>query len=178
MNAIVFDYGAKTYSVSSSFLKKARIFGTAEYYQLQEVAIAHPDFKQLSREFKKNSKQEHYNGLTYNYMRTFIKKYETKDTVQNVLSEFDKQLDLSRCHSAGKRYPIIRKWFLDRYPDIYSFGKTEEEIALDVERAKAKKAEAALKTHSAAIEAHKLETLISAFEEDAKVLSFRPAINQ
>ena len=74
----------------------------------------------MTREFKKNTAQEHYRGLTYDFMREYIRTHETDATP--VLAELDDQIGISKCHSLGKRYPTIKAWFLERYPAIAAFG--------------------------------------------------------
>lgn len=34
---------------------------------------------------------------------------------------------ISKCHSKAFRYPVIKAWFLDRYPEIKMFGLDVEE---------------------------------------------------
>ena len=44
-------------------------------------------------------------------------------------------LGLSECHSKPFRYPVIKSWFLAKYPEIATFGILE--IAQVVEQGKA-----------------------------------------
>ena len=39
--------------------------------------------------------------------------------------EFDELLLISQCHSKGRRYPVIKNWFLDNYPEVRDFGMVE-----------------------------------------------------
>lgn len=34
---------------------------------------------------------------------------------------------ISKCHSQAKRYPVIKNWFLDKYPEVKKFGISNEE---------------------------------------------------
>lgn len=124
MKAIVIDYTTSTISLSSAFAKKAMIPGTQEYRQLQEVRRDYPDFKQTVRKFKTNTVQEHYRGLTYEYMRTYI--ILNDSCAEAALQEFDRMIDISKCHS--KRYPVIKSWFLNRYPEIVTYGTNIESM--------------------------------------------------
>ncbi len=126
MTAIKINYEEKEIVISSSFQKKAFTYGTYEYDILQEVRCSHPDFTITVRQFKKKTSQEHYKGLTYNYMRGHIIKVEGENA-PNALKELDDLIDISKCHSKGKRYPTIKKWFIDRYPEIAKFGISEDE---------------------------------------------------
>ena len=43
------------------------------------------------------------------------------------LVEFEDLIFISKCHSQAKRYPAIKNWFLDKYPEVKKFGITNEE---------------------------------------------------
>lgn len=118
MKAIVIDYATSTISLSSAFAKKAMFPGTQEYRQLQEVRRDYPNFTQTVHKFKSNMKQERYRGLTYDYMRTYI--LLNDPCAATALAEFEKMIEISKCHSI--RYPVIKSWFLNRYPEIVAYG--------------------------------------------------------
>ena len=35
---------------------------------------------------------------------------------------YDEMKLISECHSKGFRYPVIKSWFLERFPEIKAFG--------------------------------------------------------
>ncbi len=126
MKPIIIDYANRKIVLSSAFEKRAFIPGTNEYQQLQAVRRDFDGFELATRKFQKNTKQDHHRGLTYDFMRKYIQKYEGENAP--VVSEaFEKMVDISYGHSTAKRYPAIKSWFLDRYPDYAEFGMTEEE---------------------------------------------------
>ena len=43
--------------------------------------------------------------------------------------ELEEMILISKCHSMGYRYPTIKAWFLDKYPEIAAFGMNEEQEA-------------------------------------------------
>lgn len=43
----------------------------------------------------------------------------------NVQMEFDELLLISQCHSSGRRYPVIKNWFLNKYPEVRDYGMVE-----------------------------------------------------
>lgn len=45
------------------------------------------------------------------------------------IKALDAMIGNSKCHSQGKRYPSIKKWFLETYPEIAEFGMNEEQLA-------------------------------------------------
>lgn len=114
------DHNTQTIIMYKAFAKKAEYVNSKEYHLLQEVRRDYLGYGIVIREIKKNSQKECYKGLTYDYMRSYIQKYEPLKTRQTVLNEFEKYIDISRCHS--KRYPVIKQWFLEKYPNIEQFG--------------------------------------------------------
>ena len=100
---------------------------TQEFRILQEVKATYPDIIVRNHTIKKNPNKECYRGLTYEYMREYISTHENAITVNTVLAELDEMILISKCHSKGFRYPTIKKWFLEKYPNIEKFGKEEKE---------------------------------------------------
>lgn len=125
MTAIRINYADRKIILSSAFEKRAFTPGTVEYDQLQAVRKDFPDFALVTRKFKTNTKQEHYRGLNYEFMRDYIKSHEADP--KPVLHELDEQIGISKCHSRNKRYPSIKAWFLERYPEIAKFGMPKQE---------------------------------------------------
>jgi len=60
--------------------------------------------------------------LTYQYMVDYIMTHEDCETAKAVLDEFEEMQLISQCHSKAFRYPTIKKWFLERYPEVRNFG--------------------------------------------------------
>ncbi len=80
--------------------------------------------------------------MSYDYMRYYISKVE-RSNAPAVLEELEHMIDISKCHSLNKRYPAIKSWFLEHYPEIAQHGLTEEEIAEAKEKAELRRIEAA-----------------------------------
>ena len=108
--------------MSKLFAKRAMDTFSEEYAKLQEVKKDYPKCAIKVREINKNTNQEHYHGLTYQYMEDYIVLHETDEKVKEVLAMFNDLKMISRCHDVDKRYPVIKKWFLNRYPEIAQFG--------------------------------------------------------
>ena len=113
--------------ISKPFAKKAYSFGTPEYEMLQAVRRDYPGFAVVLREIKKKTDAEHYKGLNYKYMKWYIEKYETAEKKAEMKKALDEMIDISKCHSTGKRYATIRNWFLETYPAVKEFGMPKEE---------------------------------------------------
>lgn len=93
--------------ISKSFAKNAYCFGTPEYEMLQTVRRDYPEFKVVLREIKKNTNVDHYKGLNYEYMKWYIGQYETQEKKDLMLKALDELIDISKCHSTGKRYATM-----------------------------------------------------------------------
>ena len=113
--------------ISKPFAKKAYSFGTPEYEMLQTVRRDYPSFPVVQREIKKNTKVDHYKGLNYEYMKWYIGQYENQEKKELMLKALEEMIDISKCHSTGKRYATIRNWFLDNYPAVKEFGMPKAE---------------------------------------------------
>lgn len=119
--------------MSSAFEKKARRFGSPEYKMLREARLDNPGYIEEIRQFKTNTKQDRYKGLTYNGMREYIRKAEG-DKADSVLVGFEALIDISKCHSNCRRYSTVKEWFLKRYPEIKEFGMDEKKMSEFFER--------------------------------------------
>ena len=108
-----------------SFAKAAEDTFSPEYAHLQQVRKDYPLYQVIRKTIEKNPKKETYNGLTYKYMEAYIATHEPEETRQKVLDEFEELRLISKCHAIGKRYPAIKKWFLEKYPQIAMFGVDE-----------------------------------------------------
>lgn len=105
-----------------TFAKKAVDTRSAEYAHLQTVRRDYPEYKVIRRQIKKNPNKEHWRGLTYKYMEDYISGHEEGENKIAVLKEFNEKRLISECHSSSHRYPVIKKWFLAKYPEIAEFG--------------------------------------------------------
>ena len=115
-------YAEKQIVLSRSFAKSAEVVGSPEYLELQDCREKHPDFKVVSREFKKNSQQERYKGLTYEYMVDYIIRHEQPEKKEEMLRKLSILRQDVEGLSKGHRYPIIKRWFLMSYPEITTLG--------------------------------------------------------
>ena len=111
--------------LTRKFAEKADDPRTEEFRLLQEVMATYPNITVKNHTIKKKPNKECYRGLTYKYMEEFIKKYEPN--ADSVLEEFEELIFISEGHSKAYRYPTIKKWFLEKYPDFSTFGTDTNE---------------------------------------------------
>ena len=108
--------------MNKAFDKLAANVFSEEYKILQGARQDYPTYIVVRRTVKKNPNRECYRGLTYDYMRDYIDRYEPEETRESVQAELENMIQISRCHSQCKRYPVIKQWFLEKYPDVKNFG--------------------------------------------------------
>lgn len=114
--------------VNTTFAKMMENPLSEEYRLLQELRRDYPVYSVSRRQIRKNSSQEHYKGLSYEYMEWYIIKYGPKEkkALEALLKEFEHQKDIASCHSNSKRYPIVKNWFLGKFPEVAKFGLPEK----------------------------------------------------
>ena len=125
-NTLKIDFENSRIVMDRTFAKKVQNTNSEEYRHLQQVRKDYPTFTVEARQIKKNPNKETYKGLTYDYMRLYIFKHESDDNQKKVIAEFEELVLISQCHSQSKRYPVIKNWFLDKYPEIKEFGISNE----------------------------------------------------
>lgn len=121
-NVLKVDFQKKLIIMDRTFAKKCVDTSSPEYAQLQDVRHDYPDYEVVVRTIKKNPNKETYKGLTYRYMEDYILRHETEENALNVIKEFNELRTISECHRRGLRYPTIKRWFLNKYPEIDDFG--------------------------------------------------------
>ena len=109
-----------------------RVFASAatntiseEYAHLQQVRKDYPTYQVLMKTIKRNSDKKTYHGLTYKYMMNYIKKYP-KPELGCTVEQFSHKLAIAECQGTKFRYPVVKKWFLECYPEIAEFGLEDE----------------------------------------------------
>lgn len=132
-NTLKVDHSKRMIIMDRTFAKLSENTMSSEYAHLQRVRNDYPDYAVIHREIKKNPNKECWKGLTYDYMRNHIRRVEGENS-KAVLDELEENILISECHSNCHRYPVIKKWFLEKYPDIATFGlpkKDEEPVISD-----------------------------------------------
>ena len=123
-NTLKIDFAKEQIIMDRTFAKLAENTRSKEYAHLQQVRKDYPDYTVVLRQIKRNPDKESYAGLTYDYMRDYIILHSaTKEEELAAVAEFNELLLISRCHSKGKRYPAIKAWFLEKYPEAKDFSK-------------------------------------------------------
>ena len=119
-------YAEGIIEMNTTFAKMTQNPLSDEYALLQKTRMENPTFTVRRRQIKVNPKKDTYKGLTYEYMEHYIGTHEPEDKVDEVLAYFEELKLISQCHGKRLRYPTIKKWFLNRYPDVAKFGLEPE----------------------------------------------------
>ena len=122
-NTLRLNHAERTIVMDKTFAKFAANTMSPEYAHLQQVRQDYPLYTVVQRHIRKNTKQEHYHGLTYRYMEEYITTHGSTEDRRI----YDEKKLISECHSKSFRYPVIKSWFLERFPEIKNFGVPVEE---------------------------------------------------
>ncbi len=114
--------------MSRSFAKECSNPSSSAYAELQSVRRDYPDFKVERKTIKRCPHKKTYKGLTYEYMERYIIAHEAPEDVQEVLHTLSEMRFIAECHSQGFKYPVIKKWFLEKYSEVANFGLEAAEI--------------------------------------------------
>ena len=135
-NILKIDHADRVIIMDRTFAKNAENTMSAEYAHLQSVRRDYPNYTVARRQIKKNPNKECYKGLTYAYMEDYIAGHESDNTREMVLKEFAELRLIAQCHSMAHRYPVIKQWFLAKYPEVAKFGTVETPEDTQAEDAK------------------------------------------
>ena len=117
-NTLRLNHDTRTIVMDKTFAKFAANTMSPEYAHLQRVRLDYPTYTVEQRHIKKAPAKECYRGLTYTYMKDYIASHGTPEDK----ATFDEMKLISECHSKAYRYPTIKAWFLERFPEIKQFG--------------------------------------------------------
>lgn len=120
-NCIRVDFDKSQIIMDKTFEKRARIVGSEEYSMLQNARRDYPTFKVSTRTIKRNPNKESYRGLTYDYIEEYIQSHDASK-----MAEYQEMRLLAKCHSI--RFPHIKKWFLETFPEVAEFGTEKAKI--------------------------------------------------
>ena len=118
----------KKIEMSKNEAKAAGKIGTPEFEELKNYMAMYPGFEiQIKAPAKRKVE---FRGLTYEYMKNYIKKHDDEDG--KIMAEFNDLIALDKKnkvegaeHLEAAGYLDVKKWFLAKYPEVAKFGTLE-----------------------------------------------------
>ena len=132
-NKLLINHANRTIVMDRTFAKYAANTRSEEYDHLQRVRQDYPGYEVIRRKINSNVNKETYRGLTYEYMEDYILTHGTPEEIKKNLKIYDEKKLISECHSKARRYPVIKSWFLETYPEILKFGMNEDPKVVETE---------------------------------------------
>ncbi|MBE5733197.1 MAG: hypothetical protein E7353_09265 [Clostridiales bacterium] len=123
-NVLKINHKTSQIVMDRMFAIKSSLYGSQEYNNLQQARQDYPTYSVARKEIRKNPQKESFNGLTYKYMEMYMEKNNVSPEIKQ---KYKEMRFMSNCHSI--RYPIIKKWFLETFPEIKNWGKIKKELA-------------------------------------------------
>ena len=124
-NTLTVNHFNRTIVMDRTFARYAANTMTEEYAHLQRVRQDYPTYQVVQRHIKTNQDKNTYKGLTYDYMEGYIMTHGDTDTRLNNLHKYNEMRAISECCGKAFRYPVIKSWFLNTYPEIIRFGSED-----------------------------------------------------
>lgn len=112
--------------MTREFARNTNDFERNEQDILAELLQKFPTYIAVTKTIAKGTKQS-YKGLTIDYMRTIIQ--ETEGVTSIAVKMFNEIVRYYQTQNHYGSYPLIKKWFLDRYKDALPHPENVEAAA-------------------------------------------------
>ena len=120
----------KKIEMSKKEAKAAGKIGTPEFEELKSYMAIYPGFEvQIKAPAKRKVE---FRGLTYDYMKNYIKKHD--DENGEIMAEFNALIALDKKnkvegaeHLEAAGYLDVKKWFLAKFPEIQKYKEDHAE---------------------------------------------------
>ena len=120
----------KKIEMSKKEAKTAGKIGTPEFEELKNYMAIYPGFEVLIKAPAKRKVE--FRGLTYEYMKNYIKKHDDEDG--KIMAEFNALIALDKKnkvegaeHLEAAGYLDVKKWFLAKFPEIKQYKEQHAE---------------------------------------------------
>ena len=111
---ITFDAITNTITISKGFYTASKEFGSEEQKMLADIQKEYPNMRIAVKSARTGVRKSEYKGLTYDYMRRFIRIMDRENivTFEDVIAHYE---DFG--YESGKLYQCVKDWFLETYPN-------------------------------------------------------------
>lgn len=119
----------KTIEMTKAEAKAAGKIGSDKFHELREYMEMYPTF---TIDIKAPTKRKvEFRGLTYEYMKNYIKKHDDEDG--KIMAEFNALIALDKKnkvegaeHLEAAGYLDVKKWFLAKFPEIKQYKENHD----------------------------------------------------
>lgn len=118
MANIIINERNKALEITKKFASAASRFGSDEYLELKAARSEFPTFKVAVKTTSRKAKDS-FKGLTYDFMEHYI---TSRSNSENIMNEYKDLKEMGKSVAAVKAYSQIKKWFLEKYPEIAKFA--------------------------------------------------------
>ena len=125
-NTLFLNHNNETIVMDRTFARKAINARSEEYELLQRVRQDYPKYTVTQRHIKTNPSKKTYRGLTYDWMEDYILTHGDNDKRLANWNKYTEMRLLSECHGQSFRYPYIKSWFLNMFPEVATYGTDEQ----------------------------------------------------
>ncbi len=136
-----FNHKNHTIEMTKKFYKASCKFGTEEYEIVFKMLEKFPTYKPVIKTTAKKtgtSKKSCFKGLDYEFMESYIEKHDNDK--KEIRAEYDSKREIAKGNRSVNGYAVIKKWFLEKYPEFEEFGKIKTDNSKE-ETAKSETAE-------------------------------------
>ena len=127
MSNVIINRKSATIELTKKFEKAAARYGSDEYEALQAARSDYPNYRVVVKATKKNG--EHLKGLTFDFMEKYIRNHDEDGSIMKEYEDLrgtsEEAIELE---IGSESYFIIKKWFLNKYPEIASFVAKRERL--------------------------------------------------
>ena len=95
-------YAEGIIEMNTTFAKMIENPLSDEYALLQKLKMENPEFKVSRRKIKSNPNKDSYKGLTYEYMKMYIKTHETEEQAKEIIQIIARSVDFQMDHPGAK----------------------------------------------------------------------------
>ena len=110
---IKFDVVTNTITITRGFYEASQEFGSEEQKEISRIQQQYPHMMIVVKSKRTGYRKSEYKGLTYDYMRRFIRIMDRDNivTFEDVIAHY-KEFG----YESGKLYQCVKEWFLETYP--------------------------------------------------------------
>jgi len=124
------NYTSMTIEMTKAESKAAGKVGTEAFKEMLSLMQQFPNYKILVVTRASTKKSCEYKGLTYDYMKNYIKAHD--DGQKTIMTEFEmlrgESIEAKDALAESCSYQEIKTWFLGKFPEIKKFHEMRNNL--------------------------------------------------